>query len=254
MVNSQTIDTLPDMAIHVKHVLGGDLMTTKWSEIMNNHHEEIVLNESQARVLGCLIEKEMATPDYYPLSLNALVNACNQKTNRSPVVSYDEETVRQALDELKSMRLVWQSDASRVPKFGHSVDKTFNFIHAETALISLLLLRGPQTVGELRGRSERLHSFATLEEAAETLDQLADKGLVRQLPRQPGHKEARFCHLLCGEPTETFIQQPSPPAPQPGTGREDPARITALEEEVAGLRKDLEDLRREFHTFRQEFE
>lgn len=254
MVNSQTIDTLPDMAIRVKHVLGGDFMTAKWSETMTNHHEEIVLNESQARVLGCLIEKEMATPDYYPLSLNALVNACNQKTNRSPVVSYPEETVRRALDELKGMRLVWQSDASRVPKFGQSLDKIFTFVHAETALICLLLLRGPQTVGELRGRSERLHPFTALEETTKTLEQLEEKGLVRQLPRQPGHKEARFCHLLCGEPAENLIQQPSPPAPQPETGREDTSRITAMEEEVAKLRKNLEDLRREFHTFKQEFE
>lgn len=252
VVNSQTIDTLPHIALDVKQVLGSEHLMTKWSQIMTNH-PEILLDETQARVVGCLIEKEMATPDYYPLSLNALVNACNQKTNRYPVVSYSEETVRQALDELKSMRLVWQSDATRVPKFGHTVDKVFTFVHAETALICLLLLRGPQTVGELRGRSERLHPFATLEETAETLDQLTDKGLVRQLPRQPGHKEVRFCHLLGGEPPES-LQQPSPPASPPGTAQEELERITALEEEVAALRADLEELRRDLHTFRKEFE
>lgn len=212
------------------------------------------LSAAEARVLGALLEKDMATPDYYPLSLNALVNACNQKSNRNPVVAYDEKTVVRALDALKDKQLVWQSDADRVPKYAHSLDKRLNMVRREAAVVCLLLLRGPQTAGELRGRSDRLYEFNSLEEVFETLQALEEVGAAMKLGRQPGRKESRYAHLLSGEPQ--LVDSPGMAAPEQATleVREESERIAALAEEVQGLRENLEDLREEFRQFKKQFE
>ncbi|MHB8808618.1 MAG: YceH family protein [Desulfobulbaceae bacterium] len=211
------------------------------------------LNPVEARVLGCLLEKEMATPEYYPLSLNGLVNACNQKSNREPVVSFDERTVALALASLKDKRLVWRSDAARVPKYGQEVDKKFSLMAREMAVLCLLLLRGPQTVGELRGRTERLYGFADLEEVGVTLQGLEEMGLVRKLPRQPGRKESRYGHLLGGEPENV---EPVNAAPEAATVqvRAENERLAALEQEIETLRTELQELRAAFLDFKHQFE
>ncbi|MDA8164779.1 MAG: YceH family protein [Desulfobacteraceae bacterium] len=209
------------------------------------------LSGPAVRVLGCLMEKEMATPEYYPLSLNALVNGCNQKSNRDPVVDYDEETVNAALAELKERQLVWQSGAGRVPKFGEGFSAGTNLIAREKAALCLLLLRGPQTVGELRGRSERLYAFSGLEEVEESLASLAEMGLAAKLPRQPGRKEHRYAHLLGGEPEPAAAEAGAEGllAAVPGKGR-----LGVLEEEVAALREEVAALREELQAFRRQFE
>lgn len=212
------------------------------------------LTDIEVRVLGCLIEKEMTTPEYYPLSLNALVNACNQKSNRNPVVSYDENTVLQALGDLKEIHFAWQSDAARVPKYEHRFGKAFNLVAREMAILCVLMLRGPQTLGELRSRSERMYAFSDLDEVGETLQSLEEMGLVRQLPRQPGQKESRFAHLLAGEPErpdtgdDTLSDEANPQV----SSRKD--RIAALEDEVRSLREELEGLKQEFVAFKKQFE
>ncbi|MGC4056118.1 MAG: YceH family protein [Paludibaculum sp.] len=159
----------------------------------------------EARVLGCLAEKDMATPEYYPLSLNALTNACNQKSNREPVVSYDEVTVREGLCSLRDRGLAtFVSEAgSRVEKFRHRLNERFNFTRGELAVLTVLLLRGAQTPGELRQRTDRMHSFEDLDALNHTLEKLAARDpdpIVRQLDRVPGMKESRWAHLLSGEP------------------------------------------------------
>lgn len=211
------------------------------------------LNAVEVRVLGCLLEKEMATPEYYPLSLNGLVNACNQKSNREPVVSYDEHTVAKALESLKSKRLVWRSDAARVPKYGQEVDKKFSLMAREMAVLCLLLLRGPQTVGELRGRTERLYAFNELEEVGTTLQGLEEMGLVRKLPRQPGRKESRSAHLLGGEPENV---EPATAVPEAATVqvRAENERLAFLEQEMNNLRTELAELRAALLDFKRQFE
>lgn len=215
---------------------------------------DFILTAPEGRVLGCLMEKGMTTPDYYPLSLNALTNACNQKSNRNPVVSYDEDTVLQALDDLKEIQLICQSDAGRVTKFEHLVGSKFNLVTKELAIICLLLLRGPQTLGELRARSERMYSFQDIDEVNETIDNLADMSLLRQMPRQPGQKESRYTHLLSGEPeiSSTTITDQQGGDDSSVQSRKD--RITALEEEVSSLRNELDELRQELQEFKQQFE
>ncbi|MDY0351844.1 MAG: YceH family protein [Desulfobulbaceae bacterium] len=205
------------------------------------------LSASEARVLGCLLEKDMATPEYYPLSLNGLVNACNQKSNRNPVVSYDENTVREAVVGLKEKQLVWQSDAGRVAKFAHHFDKRFNLLPRELAIICLLLLRGPQTLGELRGRAEKLHSFKDLDEVQVAVGSLEEIGLVRKMSRLPGHKEPRFAHLLSGEPEQGPAEIPRD---RPLTDE----RIDALEKELAEVRTELAELQQAFTAFRKLFD
>lgn len=214
---------------------------------------EDILTEIEARVLGSLIEKEKATPEYYPLSLNALTNACNQKSNRDPVVSYDETTVIQALDSLKEKKYVWRSDASRVTKYSQNFVKIKNLIDKEAALICLLLLRGPQTLGELRGRSDRLYKFNNLEEVQEVLDSLSDMGMVIKLPKLPGRKEARYTHLLAGEPN---IEEGSQEGTEPETASQFAGknRITDLEQEIAIIREELNGLRNELAEFKKQFE
>jgi uncharacterized protein len=206
------------------------------------------LDAPEARVLGVLLEKEIATPEYYPLSLNALVNACNQKSNRDPVVAYDEDTVEAALADLRAKGLAVRiTGESRVPKHGQRFTEKLNLGRREAALICLLLLRGPQTVGELRGRSDRLYSFDDLEAVESTLERLSEAGMVKKLPRIAGFRESRYAHLLSGDVAveEGAVE----PAPSPATGRDDHAvaeRITALEQELAQLRREFEDFRGRF--------
>jgi uncharacterized protein len=205
------------------------------------------LDSPEARVLGALMEKEIATPDYYPLSLNALVNACNQKSNREPVVSYDEETVEAALESLRARGLTLRiSGESRVPKHAQRFTEKFNLGRREAALICALLLRGPQTPGELRSRTDRLYQFDDLEALENTLTHLAEKEFVRKLPRQSGSREARWMHLFCGEVesvAENYAEAGSH-APAHDTGLLD--KVSALEEELAQLRREFDDFRRRF--------
>lgn len=214
---------------------------------------EYALSGPAVRVLGCLLEKEMTTPDYYPLSLNALLNACNQKTNRFPVVDFDEKIVVRALDELKELQFAWQSDASRVPKYGENFIKTRNLLNSEAALVCLLLLRGPQTLGELRGRSERMHCFASLEEVEKVASTLIEVGLATRLPRQPGRKEARYVHLLSGQP-ENIEEIAAEPVAATLEVRAENQRLDVLQSEVANLRRELEELREAFVEFKKQFE
>ncbi|HTQ57713.1 MAG TPA: YceH family protein [Bryobacteraceae bacterium] len=211
------------------------------------------LSDAEVRVLGALMEKEIATPEYYPLSLNALVNACNQKSNREPVVSYDEDTVEAALAGLRDKGLAVRISGHdmRVPKHGHRLQEVLNLGRREAAVLCVLLLRGPQTPGELRGRTERLYPFGDLEAVDACLARLMEwqpEPLATRLARQPGTKEARYAHLLSGEPP---AEAPAPAACEPREPREDPlARLTAtvekLEAEVADLKRQLADLRRLF--------
>ncbi|MBU0730805.1 MAG: YceH family protein [Proteobacteria bacterium] len=213
------------------------------------------LSEVESRVLGCLMEKEMATPDYYPLSLNGLMNACNQKSNRNPVVDYDEKTVYRALDELKQKQFVWQSDASRVPKYGENFVKKQNLVAREAAVLCLLLVRGFQTAGEIRGRAGRLCEFADLAEAESALQSLAEMGLVVKMPRQPGCKERRYAHLLAGEPVAEIegisVARPEAVALEVMAENE---RIAALENEVKELRFAFEQLQQNFAEFKEQFD
>jgi uncharacterized protein YceH (UPF0502 family) len=218
----------------------------------------ILLNQVETRVLGSLIEKDVTTPDYYPLSLNALVNACNQKNNRDPVMTLDEEAVRQALNTLQEKRLAGPTSSadSRVTKYEHRLQEAFNFTRGETAILCVLLLRGPQTPGELRGRTERMHRFEDLTEVQSTVQRLMqrDPPLVRVLPRQPGTKEPRYKHLLAGdaEDVDDVARMPSP-ASVPGNST-DASRINHLENEVSALRKEVTDLKQQFASFRNQFE
>lgn len=216
--------------------------------------DDFVLNEAEVRVLGALLEKDMATPEYYPLTLNALLNACNQKSNRDPVVAYDEATVLTAIDGLKAKRLVVRGDSGRVPRYAECFVGNAKLIAREAALLCLLLLRGPQTIGELRGRSDRLYAFADLGEVEETLQNLTEMDMVRKLPRQPGRKESRYAHLLAGEPDDSLSGSGSVGpglAPAVAAGSD---RLARLEEEVAVLQVELEELRREFAGFKGQFE
>ncbi len=214
------------------------------------------LTETEARVIGALIEKQLTTPEYYPLTLNALVNACNQKNNREPVVSYDEKTVADALENLRDRNLVYvfYGSTSRVPKYKHMLPSVYELSEPETAIICEMLLRGPQTLGELRGRCERLYEFSSLGEVQETLDGLMrrDDPLVLRLPVQPGRKEARFAHLLHGEIDIDALA--AAPTVRSSRGVVDVDRIEKLESEVTGLRGEIESLKQTFDEFRKQFE
>ncbi|HEY1242098.1 MAG TPA: YceH family protein [Bryobacteraceae bacterium] len=202
------------------------------------------LDSSEVRVLGAMLEKEIATPDYYPLSLNALVNACNQKSNREPVVSYDEDTVERALEALRAKGLALRITGgdSRVPKHGQRFTEKLNLGRREAALLCVLMLRGPQTVGELRGRAERLYAFEDLEGVESTLNHLAEQGLATRLARQSGSRESRYAHLLAGEVEVPVAAEPAA-APR-GPAAED--RIVALENEIAQLRREFDEFRKRF--------
>jgi len=213
------------------------------------------LTDIEVRVLGALMEKEMSTPEYYPLSLNALVNACNQKSSREPVVSYDDKTVARALESLKEQQLVYQAAGSRVPKYGNNFTKAHNLINKEAALLCVLMLRGPQTAGELRSRSDRLFKFATLAEVEQTLADLTELKLVATLPKQPGRKEPRHAHLLAGPPDPAAVA-PLEPKPEPATleVRAENDRIALLESDLARLREEVDELKEAFLDFKKQFE
>ena len=205
-------------------------------------------------MLGALIEKDITTPDYYPLSLNALVNACNQKNNRDPVMNVGEEAVRQALYGLQEKRLAGPTSSadSRVTKYEHRLQEVFNFSRSEIAIMCVLFLRGPQTPGELRGRTERMHRFEALDEVQSTLQRLMQREppLVKMLPRQPGTKEARYVHLLAGD-----VESWEPPSESQAAGNAgDADRLTRLEQQVAGLKSELADLKEQLGAFRKQFE
>ncbi len=216
----------------------------------------IVLNEMEARVLGALLEKEITTPDYYPLSLNSLVNACNQKSNRDPVMNLDEGSVRGALRTLHDNSLARSVSAadSRVTKYEHRLQEAFNFDRREAALFCELLLRGPQTPGELRTRAERMHPFDDLSEAQSALQRLMNREppLVKVLARQPGTKESRYIHLLSGDakPVSSTAGREIPAALE----REKTDGFSRLSSEMAELRRDMADLKQQFAAFRKQFE
>jgi len=215
---------------------------------------DMILNDKEVRVLGCLIEKRMATPEYYPLSLNALINACNQKSSRNPVVVYDEETVLHAVTGLKEKQLAWQSSLSRVDKYEERFVRDLNLNNQEAAVICLLMLRGPQTVGELKGRTERLYRFDSIEAVNDTLESLASIDLVVRMPRQSGQKEARYSHLMCGQAEES---DPAVSSPQPNAPEFPPAdseRLAILENKVESLSSDLKELKQSFQDFKRQFE
>jgi len=212
----------------------------------------VVLSAVEVRVLGSLVEKEMATPEYYPLTLNALVNACNQKSNRDPVVSYDEDTVADAIDCLREKRMaaVITGAGMRVPKFREVLSETLNLGRRELAILCELMVRGPQTVGELRDRAGRLHPFSDLEEVESILRHLTEwqpSPLVTRLPRLPGTKELRHAHLLSGEPPAAQAAAVVPEAtPREGRLAALEAAVRELQEEVRGLREQLEKFRAQF--------
>jgi uncharacterized protein len=220
-----------------------------------------ILTEIETRVLGALIEKDITTPDYYPLSLNALVNACNQKNNRDPVMTLDEAAVRDALASLQEKRMAGPASGadSRVTKFEHRLQEVFNFDRREIAVVCVLLLRGPQTPGELRSRTDRMYHFEALEDVVSTLDRLAQRTppLARMLPRQPGTKESRYKHLFSGEPPEQDAAQTSMARTCPERESKGPStvdRLTLLEEEVSRLREELADVHQQLAAFRKQFE
>jgi len=215
---------------------------------------EVTLNGIELRVLGSLVEKELTTPEYYPLSLNALVNACNQKSNRDPVLGLDESEVTRALDSLRFKQFALLSGAGgRVPKYRHALVEKFRFSPAELAILCELMVRGPQTVGELRTRAERMHQFVDLAEVEAVLEDLMGRTppLVTRLPRQPGRKEPRYCQLFSGEPDLT---ETAAPAEAARGGGADGEKVARLEQELSELREEVAVLRRTVADFRKSFE
>ena len=214
------------------------------------------LNEIETRVLGSLVEKELTTPEYYPLSLNALVNACNQKSNRDPVMNLNENAVSQALRSLEKAGLAGPADAwdNRVTKYEHRFQEAFNLDRREIAILCELLLRGPQTPGELRSRAERMYRFEDLGQVQSALQRLAQREppMVKMLPRQPGTKESRYSHLLSGD-VQTQTQEAAPEATitHNTSGGE---RIARLENEIAALQKEVAELKEQLAAFRKQFD
>lgn len=219
-----------------------------------------ILDEVEVRLLGALVEKQITTPEYYPLTLNALVLACNQKSNRNPVVAYTEEIVTRAIESLRSKNLVYvfYGSTSRVPKYKHMMGEIFHLSPQELALMCVLMLRGPQTVGELRGRTDRLYDFHSLEEVEETLRLLSSKepeALLQKLPRQPGQKEVRYAHLLSGEIEIDYSQVSEGLETVADTSRPVKSdRLKDLEQEVEALRAAVSGLRQEFEDFKKQFD
>jgi len=223
---------------------------------------QLQLSEIEVRVLGSLIEKDITTPDHYPLSLNALVNACNQKNNRDPVMRLDGNSVREALSSLQEKRLAGPAGGadSRVTKYEHRLQEVFNFDRREIALVCVLLLRGPQTPGELRGRAERMYRFETLEDVQSALQRLMERQppLVRILSRQPGTKESRYTHLFSGEYIPEAVTSTTHPSSDlrrsaSDDANDDDQRIAHLEAAVASLKTEIEELRRLFAEFASQF-
>jgi uncharacterized protein YceH (UPF0502 family) len=214
---------------------------------------QTTLTEIEARVLGSLIEKQVTTPEYYPLTLNALTLACNQKNNRNPVTSYTESQVADAVESLreKNLAYVFYGSTSRVPKYKHVMPEVMHLRHPEVALMCVLMLRGAQTLGELRGNASRLYDFSSLEEVESTLNGLISRDpepLVARLPRQPGQKEGRFAHLLSGEiDPEAFVENERVAAATP-------SRRAGLEQKVDELATEVQQLKEQFEQFRKQFE
>jgi uncharacterized protein YceH (UPF0502 family) len=217
---------------------------------------EFTLTQTEARVLGALIEKDITTPEYYPLSLNALVNACNQKSNRDPVMQLDEDSVRDALEGLQQQRLAGPARGadSRVTKYEQRLQEVFNFTRPEIAVLCVLLLRGPQTPGELRVRAERMHHFEALDDVQSALQKLMQREppLAKVLPRQPGTKESRYAHLFAGDVVE--LEAPVHVSAAGERNPEDAERIASLEEEVAELRREVSEIKDQLERFRKQFE
>jgi len=219
-----------------------------------------ILSDIETRVLGSLIEKQITTPEYYPLTLNALTLACNQKNNRNPVTAYDEQTVADAVESLrgKNLAYVFYGSNSRVPKYKHVVPEIFHLSHSELSLMCLLMLRGPQTPGELHSRSGRMFDFKGLEDVETTINSLITKDpdpLVVRLPRQPGQKESRFAHLLNGDidveaMTDVAATSRDSGGSRQGTGE----RISQLEQEVTRLTGEVQSLQQQFADFKKQFE
>ncbi len=218
---------------------------------------DIGLTPTESRVLGALIEKDATTPDYYPLSLNALVNACNQKNNRDPVMTLDDDAVRDALSGLQSQfNLAGPASGadSRVTKYEHRLQEVYNFTRGEIAVLCVLLFRGPQTPGEFRGRTERMHRFEDLDAVQASLQKLMQREppLVAVLPRQPGTKESRYAHLLSGE---VEAAEPASQSAMPAIHASDSdERVARLEEQVANLQRELSELKQELTEFRKQFQ
>jgi uncharacterized protein YceH (UPF0502 family) len=215
---------------------------------------ETFLSEIEARVLGSLIEKQVTTPEYYPLTINSLMLACNQKNNRNPVTSYSENQVADALESLreKNLAYVFYGSTSRVPKYKHVMPEVMHLSHPEVALMCVLMLRGAQTLGELRGNGGRLHEFTSLEEVEETLNKLITRDpdpLVARVPRQPGQKEGRFAHLLSGEINLEALAAEGERSPSVS-----PTRRTGLEQKVEELAAEVQQLKEQFEQFRKQFE
>ncbi|MGA6982189.1 MAG: YceH family protein [Candidatus Sulfotelmatobacter sp.] len=213
-----------------------------------------LLTDVEVRVLGALIEKDITTPDYYPLSLNALMNACNQKNNREPVMTLDEEAVRNALDSLQQKRLAGPASGadSRVTKYEHRMQEVFNFDRREIAVLCVLLLRGAQTPGELRGRTERMYRFEALDDVIATLDRLSQRqpALAAVLPRQPGTKESRYMQLFSGDaPPVEAVQSRGAASSSPAEDR-----VAHLENEVVELKREVAEMRQQLAEFRKQFE
>jgi uncharacterized protein len=213
------------------------------------------LSDVEIRVLGALVEKEITTPEYYPLSLNALINACNQKSNRDPVMTLDEEMVRGAIRSLTERALVRSASGdSRVAKYEHRLNELYNFHRHEIAVLCVLMLRGPQTPGELRTRCERMYTFEDLDAVHAALNLLMrrEPPLVKILPRQPGTKEARFMHLLSGDVAPQTSAPASEAVVQEG-GEHTAAAVTTLGERIRDVEQEVSELRRELETLREQF-
>ncbi len=219
---------------------------------------DVVLNEYELRVLGALVEKQIATPDYYPLSLNALMNGCNQKSHRDPVVSYDEATVARAIDGLKEKKIIYvfHGSEARVPKYGHLFPKAYELNEVEVAVMCVLILRGPQTPGELRSRTSHLHNIEQLSDVETTLQSLSsrEQPLVVRMARLPGARESRYAHLFGGPVSVDDVT--ASPKTELATPRVpvDDGRLARFEEEIRSMRREIDELKQEFAKFKSQFE
>jgi len=217
------------------------------------------LTEPEVRVLGCLVEKEITTPEYYPLSLNSLTTACNQKTNREPVVAYTERTVAEVVESLrdKNLAILATGRNDRATKYDNYFADTYHLSPAEAAVMCVLMLRGPQTPGEIKSRTERLFDFKELAEVEAALEGLAAResgALVVKLPRQPGRKEHRYLHLLCGPPSPEMMEAGTPTGEHTGSLCTEKETIDRLEQEIIELRGEMQALREQFAEFKNQFE
>lgn len=217
-----------------------------------------IFNDVEIRVLGSLVEKEITTPEYYPLTLHSLTVACNQRNNRNPVTAYDENTVARALESLreKNLSYVFHGSSSRVPKYKHVMTEVMHLNPAEMAVMGALMLRGPQTMGEVRGNASRFFEFSDLEEVETTLTALISKEpepMAVRLPRQPGQKDARFVHLLSGPPSpELLVEIEHSKTTSPRRAESD--RVDRLEQEFEELKEEFRTLQQQFEEFKKQFE